>query len=113
MKTSVFIGILAALICILDTLHALPDLAELVDVIEKEMVSENIEGHSHMRRKRRATPESRMMEARNELLKRSVDKLSELDNIIAKEEAVIIVKRELSRRGGRRSQGPGRKADRQ
>ena len=108
MKTSVFIGILAALICILDTLDALPDVAELVDVIEKEMVSENIEGHSHIRRKMRATVESRMMEARNELLKRSVEKLSELDKSITREEAVNIVKRELSRRGGRGSQGSRR-----
>ena len=72
------------------------------------MVSENIEGHGHIRRKRRPTAESRMMEARNELLKRSVEKLSELDKSITREEAVNIVKRELSRRGGRGSQGSRR-----
>ena len=63
-------------------------MGEVVDTIEQEIASEFAEGQSPIRRKRKATPVSRMMEARNHLVKRSGEEIKELDENIETAEAV-------------------------
>ena len=99
MKTLVPLG----LIFLLGTVNCLPNVGQLVEEIEEEISSSLLDGQSHVRRKRKATPVSRMMEARNELLKRSVDKLNKLEENLKKHDAVKLVKRELQQRQQRKS----------
>ena len=63
----------------LNTLLAQPQLSGLVERVKRDVVRESlISGSSPVRRKRKATPFSRMMAVRNAVVRRAFDELSEV-----------------------------------
>ena len=67
------------LVATLQSLLAQPDVAELVERAEREVLSERLSaGSSPVRRKRKATPFSRMMGLRNAVVRRAFEELSQV-----------------------------------
>ena len=63
----------------LNTILAEPQVAGLVERVKREVVRESlISGSSPVRRKKKATPFSRMMAVRNAVVRRAFDQLSEV-----------------------------------
>ena len=69
--------LVVVLVVSLHTVRALPELGDLVERAKREVVMETLSsGASPARRKRKATPFSRMMTLRNAVLRRAYDQLS-------------------------------------
>ena len=63
----------------LNTILAEPQVAGLVERVKREVVRDSlISGSSPVRRKKKATPFSRMMAVRNAVVRRAFDQLSEV-----------------------------------
>ena len=77
MKVSLVLVLLVALQSIL----AETDVAELVEQAKREVITEVLSaGSSPVRRKRKATPFSRMMTVRNAVVRRAFEQLSQVDS---------------------------------
>ena len=75
MKVSLVLLLVAALQSIL----AETDVAELVERAQREIITERLSaGSSPVRRKRKATPFSRMMGLRNAVVRRAFEELSQV-----------------------------------
>ena len=71
-------------------------MAALVGEKEQEIESNNLKGHRHSQRTKRATPTSRAMAKRNELINRMVQNILDRDENIETKDAFDIAKNELA-----------------
>ena len=71
--------VLVLLVAALQSLLAETDVADLVERAKREVITERLSaGSSPARRKRKATPFSRMMTLRNAIVKRAFEQLSQV-----------------------------------
>ena len=71
--------VLVLLVAALQSLLAETDVADLVERAKREVITERLSaGSSPARRKRKATPFSRMMTLRNAIIKRAFEQLSQV-----------------------------------
>ena len=71
--------VLVLLVAALQSLLAQTDVADLVERAKREVITERLSaGSSPARRKRKATPFSRMMTLRNAIVKRAFEQLSQV-----------------------------------
>ena len=77
MKVSLLLVLVG--VATLQSLLAETDVAELVERAKREIITERLSaGSSPVRRKRKATPFSRMMTLRNAVVRRAFDQLSQV-----------------------------------
>ena len=73
------ISLLLLLVAALQNILAEVDVADLVEEAKREIITEGLNtGSSPVRRKRRATPFSRMMTVRNAVVRRAYEELSQV-----------------------------------
>ena len=71
--------VLLLLVAALQNILAEVDVADLVEEAKREIITEGLNtGSSPVRRKRRATPFSRMMTVRNAVVRRAYEELSQV-----------------------------------
>ena len=73
------VSLLLLLVAALQNILAEVDVADLVEEAKREIITEGLNtGSSPVRRKRRATPFSRMMTVRNAVVRRAYEELSQV-----------------------------------
>ena len=96
MRFHIILGTLVALLCVSEYLQALPNMADLIGDIQQENISSNLEGNGHLKRTKRATPTSKAMSRRNEILKQMVQNILDRDENIETTDALDIAKEALA-----------------